>query len=159
MYARISKCNQQALKDWLNLLIDTANVSAFLRCRKLHLDKSVFDEGFVENGSIDKAWFDELYESSDDVVKDKAKLLISVGDLIDVALSDADGMVRFETAVDNKITKLFKDNKYDMFSVAPIVGYYFGRLTEIKAVKLIVSAVKNNLDKNLLRQRTRDLYA
>ena len=144
MYARISKCNQQALKDWLNLLIDTANVSAFLRCRKLHLDKSVFDE---------------LYESSDDVVKDKAKLLISVGDLIDVALSDADGMVRFETAVDNKITKLFKDNKYDMFSVAPIVGYYFGRLTEIKAVKLIVSAVKNNLDKNLLRQRTRDLYA
>lgn len=159
MYARISKCNQQALKDWLNLLIDTANVSAFLRCRKLHLDKSVFDEGFVEKGSIDKAWFDELYESSDDVVKDKAKLLISVGDLIDVALSDADGMVRFETAVDNKITKLFKDNKYDMFSVAPIVGYYFGRLTEIKAVKLIVSAVKNNLDKNLLRQRTRELYA
>lgn len=159
MYARISKCNQQALKDWLNLLIDTANVSAFLRCRKLHLDKSVFDEGFVEKGSIGKDWFDELYESSDDVVKDKAKLLISVGDLIDVALSDADGMVRFETAVDNKITKLFKDNKYDMFSVAPIVGYYFGRLTEIKAVKLIVSAVKNNLDKNLLRQRTRDLYA
>lgn len=159
MYARISKCNQQALKDWLNLLIDTANVSAFLRCRKLHLDKSVFDEGFVEKGSIDKAWFDELYESSDDVVKDKAKLLISVGDLIDVALSDADGMVRFETAVDNKITKLFKDNKYDMFSVSPIVGYYFGRLTEIKAVKLIVSAVKNNLDKNLLRQRTRELYA
>ena len=99
-----------------------------------------------------------MYESSDDVVKDKAKLLF-VGDLIDVALSDADGMVRFETAVDNKITKLFKDNKYDMFSVAPIVGYYFGRLTEIKAVKLIVSAVKNNLDKNLLRQRTRDLYA
>ena len=46
-----------------------------------------------------------------------------------------------------------------MFSVAPIVGYYFGRLTEIKTVKLIVSAVKNNLDKNLLRQRTRDLYA
>ena len=119
MYARISKCNQQALKDWLNLLIDTANVSAFLRCRKLHLDKSVFDEGFVEKGSIG----------------------------------------RFETAVDNKITKLFKDNKYDMFSVAPIVGYYFGRLTEIKAVKLIVSAVKNNLDKNLLRQRTRNLYA
>lgn len=158
MSARISKCNQQALKDWLLITIDTANLSAFLRCRKLTLDKKVFDDAFVTGGSIEKVWFDELYESSNEAVKEKARLL-SIGDLVDIALSDADGMVRFETAVDNKITKLFKDNKYDMFSVAPIVGYYFGRLTEIKVVKLVVSAVKNNLDKNLLRQRTRDLYA
>ena len=81
------------------------------------------------------------------------------GAATETALSDDNGLVRFETAVDNMVVKLFKDNKYDMFSVAPIVGFYFGQLTEIKVVKLCVSAIKNNLDKNLLRQRLRELYA
>lgn len=157
MRARVSKCDGQVLKDWFTLTVDAANVSAFLRCRKLCLSKEVFDESFIDGGSVGKDRFDGLYDVTNDILKEKAKST-DVSDLFEIALSD-DGMVRFETAVDNKITKLFKDNKYDMFSVAPVVGYYFGRLTEIKTVKLIVSAVKNNLDKNLLRQRIRELYA
>ena len=154
----IAKGKDATLVAWLALTADTSNISSFIRSRKLGLDKDFFDEGFVEGGKLDKDFFDALYESSDDAFKEKMRYT-DYGAATETALSDDNGLVRFETAVDNMVVKLFKDNKYDMFSVAPIVGFYFGKLTEIKVVKLCVSAIKNNLDKNLLRQRLRELYA
>lgn len=158
MRDRIAKGKDDTLIAWLALTADTSNISSFIRSRKLGLDKDFFDEGFVEGGKLAKDFFDALYESSDDAFKEKMRY-IDYGAATETALSDDNGLVRFETAVDNMVVKLFKDNKYDMFSVAPIVGFYFGQLTEIKVVKLCVSAIKNNLDKNLLRQRLRELYA
>lgn len=158
MGARIRKYKQQVLVDWLTQTTDTANISAFVRCRRLGLDAEYFAEGFIEGGKLDKDLFVSLFDAGNDAVKDKMKYT-DYGDLVALAFDEDSGLVRFETAIDNRVVKLLKDNKYDMFSVAPILGFYFGQLTEIKAIKLTMSTIKNKLDKTLLKQRLRELYA
>ncbi len=158
MGARIRKYKQQVLVDWLTQTTDTANISAFVRCRRLGLDAEYFVEGFIEGGKLDKDLFVSLFDAGNDAVKDKMKYT-DYGDLVALAFDEDSGLVRFETAIDNRVVKLLKDNKYDMFSVAPILGFYFGQLTEIKAIKLTMSTIKNKLDKTLLKQRLRELYA
>ena len=64
-----------------------------------------------------------------------------------------------EAMADNMQLKIFKDDRNDMFSVAPIAGFYLAKLTEIKSVKLILAAKKNGVDKQQLRVRLRELYA
>lgn len=157
MAERIEKYGQAALKDWLSLKADAGNVSSFLRCRRNGLDAEYFEEGFVEGGTLERKWFADLFDSPDEVFAAKAKYTERAD--ICAAASGRDGLVLFETAVDNRLVEMFRDSKYDMFSVAPIAGYYTGRLAEIKMVKLAVSALRNRLDRTLLRQRLRELYA
>lgn len=158
MASRVKKSNQKVLQEYVVFLIDTNNISSFIRCKKLGLDIKFFEEGFIGDGKLKKDTFTELYNDSIDAFRDKLKYT-DYGELAEIAADSDGGMVRFETAVDNRVNKLFKDNKYDMFSVAPIVGFYLGQLTEIKVIKLTLSALKNNLDSGLLRQRLRELYA
>lgn len=157
MWARVKKYKQQVLIDWLTFTVDTDNLSAFIRSKKLGLDLAYFKDGFIYGGRLSYDWYAPLFDASADAFREKAKYT-DYGELCAAAL-EKNGLVSFETAVDNRINKMFKDNKYDLFSVAPIVGYYLGQLTEIKVVKLAVSALKNNLDRALLRQRLRELYA
>lgn len=157
MWARVKKYKQQVLVDWLTFTVDTDNLSAFIRSKKLGLDLAYFKDGFIDGGKLNYDWYAPLFDVSADAFREKAKYT-DYGELCAAAL-EKNGLVSFETAVDNRINKMFKDNKYDLFSVAPIVGYYLGQLTEIKVVKLAVSAVKNKLDRALLRQRLRELYA
>ena len=64
----------------------------------------------------------------------------------------------FEKWCDNRIMELFAKQKSNPFTIAPIAAYYFARQTEIKAVRMVLSGVINNLDENLIKERLRDLY-
>lgn len=64
----------------------------------------------------------------------------------------------FERECDNRIMALIDAAKYDNFSEAPIVAYSYAKRTEIDAVRLILSAKRNGLDDELIRERVRKLY-
>ena len=46
-----------------------------------------------------------------------------------------------------------------MFSVSPIAGFYLAKTVEVKVIKLVITAVKNKVDKKLVKERLRELYA
>ena len=68
-------------------------------------------------------------------------------------------MVLFEKVADDILLDVFRKERNDMFSVAPIAGYYLAKCTELKVVNTVVSAIKNGIDKKLLAKRLRELYA
>jgi vacuolar-type H+-ATPase subunit C/Vma6 len=49
--------------------------------------------------------------------------------------------------------------KGDMFSAAPIVGYYLGKMNEIKIIRVILVCLKNKVDKDEMKKRIRVIYA
>ena len=65
----------------------------------------------------------------------------------------------FETAKDECLLKIFSANKGDMFSVAPVVGYYLGKLNEIKVIKVVLICIKNQVKYEEMKKRVRALYA
>ena len=115
-----------------------------------------FAEGFIENGTLDKDFFTSAFEQSFEAFAEKMKFT-PYGSLVSVFVSE--GLARFEAECDNFKLDFFKKERAEMFSAAPIAGYYLGKLTELKTLKLLVAKIKNKVDDDLIKQRMRGLYA
>ncbi len=65
----------------------------------------------------------------------------------------------FECWCDNKIIADIKSQKYNSFTIGPIIAYVLARENEIKTVKIILSGKKNGFDNEFIRERVRIMYA
>lgn len=135
---------------------DFSNISTFIRCKNLGLDEKFFISNFVKGG-IELQVFTDIYDQSLEILKEKMSFY-GYGEVVN-KIFEEHGLVKFETAVDDYLLNLFRVNRNDMFSVSPIAGFYLAKQVEVKVVKLVITAVKNKLDKTLLKERLRDLYA
>ncbi len=64
----------------------------------------------------------------------------------------------FEKWCDNLLMEKMKTQKWEPFTIGPLVAYVIARDTEIKAVRIILSAKLNNLDTEIVKERLRDMY-
>ena len=48
--------------------------------------------------------------------------------------------------------------KYEVFSVGPLVAYVLARENEIKTVRIIVSGKRSGLSDDSIRERVREMY-
>lgn len=65
----------------------------------------------------------------------------------------------FECWCDNQIIESIKSEKYNAFSIGPIVAYVIARENEMKTVKIILSGKLNGFDNEFIRERVRVMYA
>ena len=54
--------------------------------------------------------------------------------------------------------ELCRSAKYEFFGFAPIAAYYFAKTTEIKTVRIVLSAKLAGVPNDIIRERVRDLY-
>ena len=146
------------LRGYLNILIDTANISAFIRTKRANGTEKSYEEAFIENGTLNISFFKDAFENSLEAFIEKCRFTPYFG-LFNAEEMQKGILVSFEAAVDNKLLNLFKAEKNDMFSVAVIAGYYLAKMSEIKQIKLVLTAIKNSVDKQLIKLRLRELYA
>lgn len=142
------------IKKYFYVSIDTANIGSFLRTAKIGESFTFFASHFVEGGKIDL----DTFRSFD---MDSEKLTHKLGSgeykqLIDKYLEG--GIPAFETQRDNALLKIFSSERSDMFSVAPLVGYYLAKMSEIKNLRIIFVCIKNKVDRTEMRKRVRSLY-
>ncbi|MBQ3416438.1 MAG: V-type ATPase subunit [Ruminococcus sp.] len=64
----------------------------------------------------------------------------------------------FEKWCDDRMTDVLRPQKWEPFSVGPVIGYIVAKLSEIKAVRMILSAKLNDLDSDVIRERLRKSY-
>ncbi len=64
----------------------------------------------------------------------------------------------FERWCDNYILELIKEQRYNSFTVAPVVAFILARINEIKAVRIVLSAKINGFSEEIVRERLRDMY-
>jgi len=145
------------IKSYFEKTVDYSNIASFHRCRNNNLDFAFFESLFLEGGKIAKEKFAELYDMTAENVADNMR-----NNEYGIAfrlLTESNGGEKMAKYGDDDIVALLKANKADMFSSAPIVGYYLGKLTEIKAVRLILVCIAGAVDKKIIKQRLRELYA
>lgn len=152
----IVKKSGRLAREYFIRKIDYLNILSFIRCRKLGLSEKFFEEGFVEGGELSYELFTSVFESPVESLKDKYKYT-PYRDIVETIVDT--GTVSYEVETDNALYKMWKDENNDMFSIAPIVSYYFTKTIELKIVKLIVAGIKNNVAPQLIKERMRDLYA
>lgn len=64
----------------------------------------------------------------------------------------------FECWCDNQLIETIKPQKYNPFSVGPLVAYVLARQNEIKTVRMILTGKLNDLPEEQIRERIREMY-
>ena len=64
----------------------------------------------------------------------------------------------FERWCDNRMTETLKTQKYETFSVGPLLGYLIARENEIKTVRIILTGKQNGFPDDAVRERIREMY-
>lgn len=64
----------------------------------------------------------------------------------------------FERWCDNRVIRSIQPQKYNSFSVGPIIAYVLARENEIKTVRIILSGKLNGLSDDSIRERIREMY-
>lgn len=64
----------------------------------------------------------------------------------------------FERWCDNRIIQTISPQKYEFFTIGPVVAYVLARQNEIKTVRIILSGKQNNLPDDSIRERVREMY-
>lgn len=67
--------------------------------------------------------------------------------------------IAFERFVDDKLTVMAKESCKRLSEGAdPLIGYYLGNEVEKKVIHIISSGLKTNADKEIIRERLREIY-
>ncbi|MDE5548842.1 MAG: V-type ATPase subunit, partial [Clostridia bacterium] len=144
--AMLKKTKNSAIKTYWQTNIDLSNISCYVRCKRID-SPEIFKESFIDGGLLDKSFFDG------DIVD---KLAYSAYSKFGEALREND-MVAFERQWDNALLDIFKEKRNDIFSIAPIAGFYVAKKIEIKIVRMICILLKNDVEKEIIKARLREL--
>lgn len=142
------------VREYAELLAALSDIKIAVRAALTNKNRGFTERALAKCGSIDTDTLsaaaakniDEVYKYLEhtDYREAVEKLKIS--------------MSEFEKWSDNRIMDLIKGEKHNPFTVAPIFAYILAKQNELKAVQIIISGKKNNLDTELVRERIRDLY-
>lgn len=64
----------------------------------------------------------------------------------------------FERWCDNRMMETIRPQKYNAFSVGPLVAYQLARENEIKTVRIILTGKQNAFPDEAIRERVREMY-
>lgn len=64
----------------------------------------------------------------------------------------------FERWCDNQLIETIKPQKYNPFTVGPLVAYVLARQNEIKTVRIVLTGKLNELPEEQIRERIREMY-
>lgn len=136
-------------------LADTANIKAALRCAFTSQSEDYIKEAIGNCCYLDKELLIKSTISGE-------QALVSYLDTteykngVEVYLEKPSN---FEKWCDDCVIKIASDAVYTSFGFDPVVYYYYSKSLEIRTVRMILTAIKSDIDKATIKERVRELYA
>ncbi len=156
-FGELNKGKRNAAKvisRYFDLLADLKNISVAYRAGKAGFSVEKTKNMLLPAGTLSEKDLLKIASFGEEGA-DKIAATTIVKEAITALKS---GVTAYEVFTDNALLSLLKKERYDMFSPAPIAGLYVGKLTEIKNVRLILARIANGVDKDVIKERMRELY-
>lgn len=155
---RILKGSKQSvIQKYFSTLVDYTNISTMARVRRAGMKEEELEKAFIEGGSLSLK--DLIEDVNSTVGENYEKYRYGKYSKIYACIVADPSLISLEKALDDELITIFKREKTDMFSPAPIAGYYVGKLIELKVVRLILVCLSNGVDKKQIKRRLRETYA
>lgn len=144
----------QLLADYAELTVAISNIKIAVRSCKTgkslaFIGSSIAPCKTLDSGALIKA----AASGMDDLFA-----YLSVTPYAEAAAAIKTSYSAFEKYCDDKIMSLIKEQKRNPFSVGPLVAYVIARQNEIGMVRIILSAKRGGIDKQIIQERLRDMY-
>lgn len=159
--AAVSALKDYALKNKNSLMgevcafiCDTSNIKTAFRCTKAKKSKDFICEAIGGCCRVDR---DRLIKCALSGEKDLGEYLEKTPykSLSETYLRSS---AEYEKMCDDEIIGLIKKAKFTAFGFDPVCAYYYGKLTEIKSVRIILTALRAGLREEEIKERVRALY-
>lgn len=145
------------LMNLAKLIIDIANINAFIRIKSKMEDLDLLSRVLIEGGNVPVELYTRSFGNDMEVFREQLKGSGYSG-LLDVFLDDTGGITVFEKACDNFIMAYVRKYKNRTFGIEPLIGYMLGKETEIKNARIILVGKINRISRDTIRERLRDGY-
>lgn len=149
--AESSKC--EMLLKITEFFVGVCNIKIAYKAIKNKLDGEFVKEAFVKCKSIDVLKLQSL-------CKEDLTALVSYLKQTDykkaAELMEAD-ILLFEKWCDDKMLEIASGSNFEFFGFAPICGYYYKKVSEIKKVKSILLGKEKGFSENEIRERVKTL--
>lgn len=159
MLASALKISSPFIADMVRAMIDTANIKAFLRLRKMNRSKEFSKDVFFNGGTMPAYQYIEKYGAPYDEF-----LAIMPQGIYSLAVQAADAaekggtMGNMERICDNFVASLVSKAKYMPSGPEVVAEYIFFKETELKNVRIILAGKSAGLEKDKILERLRMSY-
>ncbi len=146
--------NADIIRNYAEDTVAVANIKIAVRSQKTAKSLDFMKRAMVECESLSVDQLAKAALNSMDAICE----YLSGTAYAEGAKALAESTSAFERWCDNRIIHTIQPQKYNAFSVGPLVAYVLARENEIKTVRIILSGKANNLPDDSIRERVREMY-
>ena len=152
--AEQGKKAHRTIQRYFSLLADLKNLSVAYRAGKAALSKEKTHAMLLPYGTLAEKDLLLIREFG----ADAAEKIRPNAEIIGALDAIKEGITAFEVYAEDVLLALLRKERYDMFSPAPVAGFYIGKQREILNVRLLLARLANGTDKEIIKKRMRSLY-
>ena len=142
------------IRDYAESTVAVADIKIAVRSQKTAKSIEFMQRAMAECDSISVDQLSKAALSGMDAICDYLRGTAYV----EGAEALAESASAFERWCDNRIIETISPQKYNAFTIGPIIAYVIARQNEIKTVRIILSGKQNDLPEESIRERVREMY-
>jgi len=151
--SRMPSCDA-CIRSYFEAQADLINMETWLRSMRIHAGFAFFESNFLAGGSVSLKQFEECKGEKEKFVK-----MVSSTPYKPFLDKMEEELTVYETARDDFLLKIISKDKADMFTVAPVLGYYLAKINEVRILRVVLVSIKNKIAPEEMKKRVRALYA
>ena len=154
VYQAGKEAKDSIIKEYAESTVAIADIKIAVRAQKTAKSMEFMKRAMVECESLSVTQLAKAAVSGMDAIVE----YLSQTEYAEGGRAIAESASAFERWCDNRMMQTMQPQKYQSFSVGPLVAYVLARENEIKTVRIIVSGKRSGLSDDSIRERVREMY-
>lgn len=154
VYEAGQQAEDDIIRDYAESTVGVADIKIAVRSQKTVKSLEFMKRAMAECESINVDQLAKAALSGMDAIRE----YLSGTAYAEGAEALADSPSAFERWCDNRIIQTISPQKYNAFTIGPVIAYVIARQNEIKTVRIILSGKLNDLPDDSIRERVREMY-
>ena len=154
VYAAGRKAKDAIIRDYAESTVAVADIKIAVRSQKTAKSLDFMTRAMAECDSLNVAQLAKAALNGMDAIRE---YLVGTA-YAEGAEALAESPSAFERWCDNRIIQTISPQKYNAFTIGPVIAYVIARQNEIKTVRIILSGKQNELPDDSIRERVREMY-
>lgn len=154
VYSAGREAKDDIIRDYAESTVAVADIKIAVRSQRTAKSLEFMTRAMARCESVDVARLAKAALNGMDAIKEYLAGTVYAGGAEALAESPS----AFERWCDNRIIETISPQKYNAFTIGPVVAYVIARQNEIKTVRIILSGKLNELSDDSIRERVREMY-
>ena len=149
-----AKTKEKLLEDYGELICATGDIKIAVRCARTGKSRQLIARALAPCSTIDTGSLTDAAAVGFDAICAYLDHTIYSDAVEELKKS----LAAFERWCDNRMIRTIKPEIHNPFGIGPLAAYILARDNEIKTVRIILAAKRNDLPEEMLRERVREMY-